>query len=91
MRHSHILILAVFLSGCSAAPLRMAETGNDKVTAALIGRVDGCNIWRIRDGNDQTIYFARCNGSGAASTSWDTRQAAGKTVVIKHNQTLGDL
>lgn len=80
-----ILSVAVLLSSCGAPPIYMGETGNPDVKAANIAKVDGCTIWRIRDGTERTVYFARCQ-EGSVKTSWD--EGAGKT--LRHMETIGE-
>ncbi len=69
-----MLIVLLILSSCSPDPIVTADSGNKDVTADLIARVDGCNIWRIYAA--RSVYFARCP-EGARTTQWEEQQ--GKT------------
>lgn len=75
MRAAIVASLALALSACGATPIATVDTGNPGATADLIAKVDGCHIWRVRDGNERTIYFARCE-HGATGTEW--QESCGK-------------
>ena len=68
MKLAAILLLAT-LAGCGADPIQRVDTGSPGVTAALIAKVDGCLLYRVRDGSSETIYFARC--PDRETTRWD--------------------
>lgn len=78
----------VALSGCSNEPMERQVSKNG-TESGLIAVVDGCRIWRVHDGNLETIYFARCP-EGAAPTKWDVTRSTGKITYTVNRQTLGD-
>lgn len=59
------------LAACGADPIEIAQTGNSGVSAAKIAVVDGCNIWRIKDGTSETVYFAKCSGEVQTTMHWE--------------------
>lgn len=66
-----LLPLSLMLAACGADPIATANSGNPDVQANLIAEVDGCRIWRIRDGNERKVYMANC-AEGDARTEWTT-------------------
>jgi hypothetical protein len=69
MRRALLLAATLVLAGCSADPIETARTGNPGVKAGLIAQIEGCNLYRVRDGDSRTVYVAVCPG-GASRTSW---------------------
>lgn len=67
MRKSIIVGAALLLAGCGADPISKTDTGNPRFTASIIGKVDGCDIWRMQDGSARTLYFARCGSRTMAN------------------------
>jgi len=60
---------ALSLGACDARPIESARTGNPDVDAALIARIEGCNLYRVRDGANRSVYVAICP-EGATRSSW---------------------
>ncbi len=77
MRKLAALAALVALSACGASPVQ-TETGSNGFVAELIGTVDGCRIWRIKDAH--TAYFARCEGEATTVTT-EVKQVCGKGCV----------
>lgn len=63
------LAASLALAGCDARPIESARTGNPDVEAALIARIEGCNLYRVRDGANRSVYVAICP-EGATRSSW---------------------
>ena len=72
LRPALVASLPLALVACSADPIETARTGNPGVQAGLIAQIEGCNLYRVRDGIDRTVYLAICPG-GASRTSWTER------------------
>lgn len=55
-------ILVVFMTGCFADPIKTVDSGNPKVTAALIANIKNddtvMEIYRMRDGDNASFYVA---------------------------------
>jgi hypothetical protein len=66
------------------SPRDDAPADPTKVEAAIMARVDDCNIWQVKIDAFRTIYFARCP-EGTRSTSWDAYRTSGKRMA-----TLGE-
>jgi len=70
-----IILMALGLTGCirGADPISKSDTGNRDVDASLIGKVDGCNVWRVHDGYSQKFYFVRCPDGARGTSMWQQR------------------
>ena len=64
------VLISLGLTACSAKPISNSETGNADVTVGIIARVGGCDLYRVRDGNSQTVYVTVCPPS-RTQTIWD--------------------
>ena len=54
-----ILILIILLTGCNKTPISTLETPNPNVKVDILTTVDGCTIYRFRDGGNDN-YFVKC-------------------------------
>lgn len=86
MKYFVIAALAAVLIGCGATPIAQVESGNKEVTAAKIARVEGCVVYRLRDGSERTVYFMRCPQANSTA-AWDETHSNGKQTWTEHHQT----
>ena len=56
------LTLAVMAAACTAEPISQVPTGNVSISAAHIATIDGCRVYRFRDGGYDR-YLTTCPGS----------------------------
>lgn len=56
------VVLLLALSGCAAKPISTARTDNTDVTVDRLFTVDGCTVYRFRDGALGYHYFTSCAG-----------------------------
>ena len=76
-----VIGLCVALAACEP-PIRGvdAETAPNGFNAELLGTVDGCRIWRIKDW--RYVYFARCpEGAVDTAASYEECTTSGKTTT----------
>ena len=85
---SVIIAALAVLSGCGNEPMERQVSKNG-TESGLIAVVDDCRIWRVQDGNRETVYFARCP-EGSAPVNWEVTRSSGKTTYTVDKQTLGD-
>lgn len=69
MKKALAAILALALAGCGADAIDTTDTGNTDVSAGLIATVDGCKLWRVKDGALTNVYVVICPNS--TQTQWD--------------------
>jgi len=79
--------MMLVLFGCGAHSIDEADTGNREVTAEKLAVIEGCNLYRVRDGSRRTVYVTICPGS-VANASWQencgkncTRQVDSQTLI----------
>ena len=60
MKKLILLFLLITLVGCSPTPPQQTlKTSNPEFTVHMIGKVDGCTIYRFEDAG-RSHYFVRC-------------------------------
>ena len=59
----------LLLAACGAHSIDDAETGNNEVSASKIAVIEGCSLYRVRDGYRRTVYVTICP-NGAEQASW---------------------
>lgn len=64
------MLLATGLASCASDGIQTVETGNVDVTCVKIATVEGRNVYRLRDGESQTVYFVV--NPKSTVTSWNT-------------------
>ncbi len=81
------LLLAVCLAAASCkskiTPISTVYTNNPGQTAALLLEVDGCKVYRFRDG-DRDVYFTTCKGQAG----YDYTTRSGKSRTTHHVDSL---
>lgn len=59
------LTLAAMAAACTAEPISQVPTDNVSITAAHIATIEGCRVYRFRDGGYDR-YLTTCPGSVSA-------------------------
>lgn len=80
MKKYFIIILFIFLYGCSVEPEQVEKTSNQNIKVDFLFEKDGCRVYRFTDGG-QNIYWTNCRGN----ISW--KQGA-KTKTRYQNETI---
>lgn len=62
MRKYFIIILFIFLYGCSVEPEQVEKTSNQNIKVDFLFEKDGCRVYRFTDGG-QNIYWTNCRGN----------------------------
>ena len=70
--------LALMAFGCSAEGERTQEIKG--ATFTVLGTIDGCTTYRVRDGDAMTRYFVKC-GCGDGRSALLTEEHEGKHVT----------
>ena len=60
----------LLLSACNSNVIQSVDTGNSDVTGGKIAVIDGCSVYRIKDGHDRYVYFVKCSNDGSTQTSY---------------------
>ena len=71
MRRALLLAATLVLAGCQddRGSLKQVDTGNPDAPAFLLGTVDSCRVWRLRDrGAGRDVYVSTC--AGASKSQW---------------------
>ena len=76
MKKLLLIALTLPLIACGAEGIRSEQSSNG-VSSTLIATVEGCNVWRIRDGNMRSVYATICPSS--TSNSWS--ESCGKSCI----------
>lgn len=70
----YLLIIILFIVGCSMHEQKIVPTTNDNYTVGLLFEVEGCKVYAARTPGGDNLYFTNCSGS----TQWN--ESRGKTV-----------
>jgi hypothetical protein len=62
MKKYLIVILFIFLYGCSVDPEQIEKTSNQKIKVDFLFEKDGCRIYRFVDGG-HCVYWTNCKGN----------------------------
>jgi hypothetical protein len=66
MRKYFIIILFIFLYGCSVEPEQVEKTSNQNIKLDFLFEKDGCKVYRFSD-RGQYVYWTNCRGN----ISWE--------------------
>jgi|LakMenEpi03Aug12_release.lakeMendotaPanAssembly.Ray.scaffolds.fasta_scaffold557286_2 hypothetical protein len=79
-----LLLIALIFASCKREAQKQVQSTNSNFNVELLFEVDGCKVYRFRDGENYK-YFTNCKGS----VSWDDTktQQSGKTTqtTTEHN------
>lgn len=82
-----VLPLLAVLIGCQVPAVKVLTTTNAALSVDVVGKVDGCIIYRFRD-DGHTHYFVRCQGASEVASI--TVQSCGKSCTYSDEiATLG--
>jgi hypothetical protein len=59
----------LLLTGCGADFIERKDTGNVEIEGGMIAVIDGCSVYRFKDGGER-VYFVRCSDR-TVTTSWE--------------------
>lgn len=76
-----MIVLALGLSGCKTEAERVQQSTNPDLKVERLGEVDGCTIYRFRDGGRH--YFVRCKDQVTTSERRDDRETEIPTVTTR--------
>jgi hypothetical protein len=62
MRKYFIIILFIFLYGCSVEPEQVEKTSNQNIKLDFLFEKDGCKVYRFSD-RGQYVYWTNCRGN----------------------------
>jgi hypothetical protein len=68
------LIPLLILAGCATTPMQTLSTNNPELQIDVVGKADGCTIYRFRDAG-KNHYFVKCIEGTAQAMSM---QSCGK-------------
>lgn len=65
---NRLAVLFLLMAACYSTPIETRQTDNTDVNVAKLFHVDGCTVYRFRDGLYEH-YFARCSTNTSSETS----------------------